>query len=98
MLRIFDKQSTGKTQKLLAYAKDNQCIVVCSNPIRMKDKGIRYNLGNIECISYEEFLGRYNYGVMQPNNYLIDEPEKLLSLLFINGAKFAGFDATTDIC
>ena len=96
MLRIFDKQSTGKTKQLLAYAKDNDCVVICSNPTRMKDKAVRYNLGNIECISYEDFLGRYKYDVMDPHNYLVDEPEKLLSLLFINGAKFVGFDMTTE--
>ena len=97
MLRLFDKQSTGKTQKLLAYARDNNCVVVCSNPARMKDKSFRYNLGTVECLSYEEFLGRYKYGVMEPGDYVIDEPEKLVSLLFINGAKFAGFDATTEL-
>ena len=96
MLRIFDKQSTGKTQKLLSYAKDNNCVVICSNPARMKDKALRYNLGSIECLSYEEFIGRYKYGVMDPADYLIDEPEKLLNLLFINNAKFVGFDMTTE--
>lgn len=97
MLRIIDSQSTGKTRKLLTYAKENNCTVICSIPGRMKDKAQRYNLGYVDCMSYEAFLNEYKEGTLPAGNYVVDELEKLFSLMFINGAVLSGYDITTDL-
>ena len=97
MFQIIDSQSTGKTRKLLAYAKDNNCVVICSFPERMKDKAIRYGLGNIDCISYYEFLNQYRDNTVPDGNYVVDELENLVSMMFLNGAVLQGYDITTDV-
>jgi hypothetical protein len=96
MLRIVDKQSTGKTRKLLTYAKENNCVVVCAIPARMKDKAERYGLGYVDCIAYQEYLALYREGTTEPGKYVIDELEKFVELMFQNGAKLDGYDLTSD--
>lgn len=97
MLRILDSQSTGKTRKLLTYAKENNCTVICPIPGRMKDKAQRYELGYIDCMSYEEFLNAYTEGTLPAGNYVVDELEKLFSMMFRNGAVLSGYDITVDL-
>lgn len=96
MIKIIDSQSTGKTKKLLAFAKENNCIVICLMPSRMKDKAMRYGLGTVDCISYDEFLAQYKQSNLF-GNYVIDEPEKLLTLMFAEDAYLCGYDMTIDI-
>lgn len=96
MLRIVDKQSTGKTRKLLTYAKENNCVVVCAIPARMKDKAERYGLGYIECMAYQEYLSLYREGDVPAEKYVIDELEKFVELMFQNGAKLDGYNLTSD--
>ena len=56
MYRIIDNRGTGKTSRLLLLAKENNGIVVCANPISMREKAHRYGLTGIECMSYTEFI------------------------------------------
>ena len=97
MVRIINNQSTGKTRQLLTYAKTNNCIVVCSIPNRMQDKAVRYGLGYIECISYENFLNEKMAGTLPEGKYVVDELEKLVMLMFQNGATLEGYCLTTDV-
>ncbi len=96
MVRIINNQSTGKTRQLLTYAKENNCIVVCPIPNRMQDKAVRYGLGYIDCISYEDFLNDYKAGAITEGKYVVDELEKLVMLMFQNGAALEGYCLTTD--
>ena len=96
MLRIFDKQSTGKTKQLVQFAKANNCTIVCALPLRMQDKAIRYGVGHVECISYEELLANYATKSLEVKDYVIDEPERLMCLMFQNGARLCGYDMTTE--
>lgn len=38
MYRIIDKKCSGKTSRLLLLAKENNGIVVCKDPQKMRDK------------------------------------------------------------
>lgn len=96
MLRIINNQSTGKTRQLLTYAKENNCIVVCSIPARMQDKAVRYGMGYIDCISYESFLNEKMAGTLPDGKYVVDELEKLAMLMFQNGTTLEGYCLTTD--
>lgn len=97
MVRIINNQSTGKTRQLLTHAKANNCIVVCPIPNRMQDKAVRYELGYIECISYEEFISHCKAGTLPAGKYVVDELEKLALLMFQNGATLEGYCLTTDV-
>ena len=94
MIRITDVQSSGKTFELLKYAKDKECVVVCSNPIRMADKAQRYGIGFVECISYDEFLRMYRQNQLSPRKYVIDEMEKMVESMFSENAVFEGYNLT----
>lgn len=96
MLKIINGQSTGKTRKLLTYAKEHTCIVVCARPTRMRDKAMQYGLGYVECISYEEFLDQYKTNELPEHAYVIDELENLITMMFHNGASLDGYCLTTD--
>ena len=96
MVQIINNQSTGKTRELLTHAKTNNCIVVCPIPNRMQDKAVRYGLGYIDCISYEDFLNEYKAGTLPEGKYVVDELVKLVTLMFQNGATFEGYCVTTD--
>lgn len=92
MIRIVDVQSNGKTRKLLQYAKENKCVVLCSSPARMADKAVRYELGYVECMSYEEFLNLYKENNLPQCKYVIDEMERFVATLFNENAVFDGYN------
>lgn len=56
MYKIIDGRSTGKTSRLLLLAKENNGIVVCSNPFALKEKAYAYGIVGIDFISYSEYL------------------------------------------
>lgn len=74
MYRIIDGRGTGKTSRLLLLAKENNGIIVCSDPIVMRNKAYRYGITGIDFISYSQFdfAHRYNKPVF------IDEIDMLL--------------------
>lgn len=96
MLRIVDITSSGKTRRLLTYAKENHLIVVCSNAARMRDKADRYGLGYVECIAYSDFLAQYKEGSMPAGGYVVDELEKLVREMFLNGSTLEGYNLSDD--
>ena len=62
MYRIIDGRGTGKTSRLMLLAKENEGIIVCKDPIVMRDKAYRYGITGIDFISYSkfDFTCRYN--------------------------------------
>lgn len=56
MERIIDKRGTGKTHKLLSLAKNNNGVVVCSDPTIFREKAYAYGITGIDFVSFEEFL------------------------------------------
>ena len=79
MHRIIDGKGTGKTSKLLLLAKENNAVLVCSNPRAMEYKAKQYGLSDIHMISYGEFLNNYRGSKTQ---YVIDEIENFLDIVY----------------
>lgn len=61
MYRIIDGRGTGKTSRLLLLAKENNGIVVCAEPDRMRNKAYAYGITGIDFISYSKFNPLYRY-------------------------------------
>lgn len=61
MYRIIDGRGTGKTSRLLLLAKENNGIIVCADPDRMRNKAYAYGITGIDFISYSEFNPLYRY-------------------------------------
>lgn len=55
MYKIIDNRSTGKTGRLLLLAKENNGIVVCKDPLHMRERALSYGLTGIYFLSYEDF-------------------------------------------
>lgn len=75
MFRIIDNRCTGKTYKLLMYAKENDAIFVCSNPYAMKQKSESYGIIGLTFVSYAEFL---NNSRGHRDKFVVDEIEGLI--------------------
>lgn len=56
MYRIIDGRGTGKTSRLMLLAKENNGIIVCANPQKMREKAEVYGIIGLEFISYKEFM------------------------------------------
>lgn len=80
MNRIIDGRSTGKTKKLFTAAKENNAIVVCSNPVTMRQKAENYGLFGINFMSYTEFiLNRDSW--TEDDNFYVDELENFINVI-----------------
>ncbi len=76
MYRIIDDRSTGKTSRLLLLAKESNGIVVCANPVTMREKAYKYGIVGVEFLSYEQYAYTDNYDTTKP--IFIDELELFL--------------------
>lgn len=75
MFRVIDGRATGKTYKLMQYAKENDAIFVCSNPPAMKQKAENYGIIGLTFVSYAEFLNK-SRGCR--DKFVVDEVEGLV--------------------
>jgi hypothetical protein len=80
MNRIIDGRSTGKTSRLMLLAKENNGIIVCQNPVALRQKAYAYGITGIDYLAYEEYLELvYCNAVYRP--IYIDEVEQFLKHL-----------------
>ena len=56
MTQIVGNRSSGKTYKLMLYAKENNGTIICSNSNAMREKAKAYGLTGINFMSYYDFL------------------------------------------
>lgn len=75
MLRIIDGRGTGKTKKLMEYAKENNALFVCGNPHAMEEKARAYGILGLKFMGYTEFL---NNGRGYKEDFVVDEIELLV--------------------
>lgn len=61
MYKIIDKRATGKTSRLMLLAKEQNGIIVCKEPILMRQKAYDYGIVGIDFISYYDFNPIYEY-------------------------------------
>ena len=83
MYRIIDKKCSGKTSRLLLLAKENNGVVVCSNPDKMRKKAYVYGLTGIDFVTYAaycEFLSGYGNEALVGKPIYIDELDKFLNI------------------
>ena len=74
MYRIIDKKGAGKTSRLMLLAKEVQGIIVCSNPLKLREKAHCYGITGLDFISYEDYLN----GGFESKPIFIDELDKFL--------------------
>ena len=81
MYRIIGKRSSGKTSRLLLLAKENNGVVVCSNPEHMREKAYSYGITGIDFISYVDFAYELHLGNKFNRHIFIDELDKFFNYI-----------------
>jgi hypothetical protein len=80
MIKIIDERGTGKTRKLMLAAKENDGILVCMHPERMREKAFAYGITGLNIISYHDFdISDYD----TDKKCYIDELEMFIKWKFI---------------
>ena len=51
---IIDRNSTGKTRKMLEEAQKNGAVIVCKHPLHMQSKANAYGIYGLKFIGYDE--------------------------------------------
>jgi hypothetical protein len=83
MYRIIDGKGTGKTGRLLLLAKENNGVIVCANPERMRERAHSYGITDIVCVNYAtylEFMMGYGNSSLVGKKVFIDEIDTFLSV------------------
>lgn len=73
MYQVIDVRGSGKTSRLMLLAKENDGVLVCSNPHAMQQKAKAYGLAGFEIISYVDYW-EHNYPMGK--QIFIDELDK----------------------
>lgn len=56
MYKVIDSRGSGKTSRLLLLAKENNGIIVCYDPNKMREKAYAYGITGIDFITYEDYI------------------------------------------
>lgn len=89
MIKIIGGRQTGKTEKLIEYAKENNCIIIAANPgikneIRLKNRDIIVYCA--QEIFTDNFLRRVKSdaeerNIKKINGYVFDDAEYVIDLI-----------------
>ena len=88
MYQIIDSRGSGKTSRLMLLAKENNGILVCSNPYAMENKAHAYGLTGFDIISYSDYF-HHNYD--QEKMVFVDELDNYIKSL---GNNLSGYSLT----
>lgn len=55
MFVISGKKGTGKTKALLERAKSENAVIVCEDPVEMRERAYAYGITGLNIMSYVEF-------------------------------------------
>lgn len=83
MFRIIEDRGTGKTKRLIQEAYKNNGVILCMNPVSMREKAIAYNIPFMNFASYDNFL--YYSTNTDKRPIYIDELEIFLSRYNVAG-------------
>lgn len=79
MTRIIEGRGTGKTKRLMEFAKENGAVFVCGNPAAMEVKAHGYGIIGLNFMSYSHYLSNFLRGQGE-KKIVIDELETFLAL------------------
>ena len=66
MYRIIEGRGTGKTLRLMLLAKENNGVIVCSNPHAMRQKAIAYGLTGFDGRTIQPVIAQPRIANAQP--------------------------------
>lgn len=89
MYQIIDDRGTGKTSRLLLLAKENNGIVICKEPDKLREKAYAYGITGVDYISYYGYYQIIKEDEITGKNIFIDELEEFLK--YITGKEIKGY-------
>ena len=87
MYRIIGNRASGKTNRLMLLAKENNAKIACSNPAAMRAKAYAYGITGIDFISYSDVN-------LNENKVMIDELENFV--YYITEGKLTGYTLSNE--
>lgn len=94
MIQIVGKRGTGKTTRLILAAIENDAVLVCLNPERVKEKALIYGITKLKTMSYNEFI---NLRGKTKNDYIIDDIDILVKYFVeCEHGKLLGYSLTEE--
>ena len=91
MYRIIDNRGSGKTSRLMLFAKEQGAKIACKNPIDMQKKAYAYGIVGVDFIPYSDLL---NGSISPDDKIMIDEIECFLRN-YIDG-NFIGYTLSNE--
>ena len=94
---IVGGNSTGKTRKLLEFAKERDALVICKNAAAMGRKAVAYGIPGLRFCSYDDVAKLIQEGGGLTMDYVIDEVADFMAFfLGLDNGKLIGFTQTED--
>lgn len=87
---IIGSNSSGKTRKMLEYARDNNSIVICKNPYAMEEKAKNYGIFGLRFVKYNEV----DSSILSGESVAVDELNNFFEYCY--GANLNSFTMTVD--
>ena len=95
MIKIIDKQGTGKTRKLLELTKQNNGVIICESPDKMRERAYHYGITGIDFITYED----YWFNVIETEDFIAGRKvyiDNISNFLFAYDADISGYSESME--
>lgn len=96
MFRVIDGRNTGKTSKLMLYAKEHNALFVCATPKAMEIKARAYGIIGIDFISYHDLYTMAKENHLIDRKIVIDELENYINFVIGASSKLIGYSISED--
>lgn len=90
MIKLIGERGSGKTEKLIDIAVENNGTIVCKKPQHIVEMGYSMGLTNLKVVSYDSYLA--NKESVEGPVY-VDDMDSLLETL---DSRIAGFTAARE--
>ena len=91
---IVEGRSTGKTRRLIEYAKENNATVVCKNSAAMARKAAAYGIFGVKFKDYAEVVVELQEELGSIGDFVVDEAKDFMD--FVLASNCVGFTQTVD--
>lgn len=97
MRQIINGRGRGKTKQLMLFAKENNVVFVCRNPVAMREKAHAYGITGVDFVSYEDCLSNEYDEVIPDHDFVIDELELFVKYMMdTQKAKMVGYTLSVE--
>lgn len=90
MFMLIDERGSGKTKKLIEFARDNNAIIICKSPYSIEEKAKAY--GIMEPVKTLSYIN-YDLNLDPSKTYVVDDIDEFVKFKIPN---MIGFTLSKD--